>query len=40
MASNLPARRPRRDGWTADKQEAFLKTLATCGCVTSSYFVS
>jgi len=34
MASNLPARRPRRDGWTADKQEAFLKALATCGCVT------
>jgi len=34
MASNLPARRPRRDGWTADKQESFLKTLATCGCVT------
>ena len=34
MASNLPARRARRDGWTAEKQEAFLTALATCGCVT------
>lgn len=34
MASNLPARRPRHNGWTAEKQEAFLKALATCGCVT------
>ena len=35
MASppNLPARRPRSDGWTADRQEAFLKVLASCGCV-------
>ena len=31
--NNLPARRPRHDGWTADRQEAFLKALATCGCV-------
>src|SRR6476660_7393750 len=31
---NLPARRPRHDGWTAERQEAFLKALATCGCVT------
>jgi hypothetical protein len=31
---NLPARRPRHDGWTADRQEAFLKALAACGCVT------
>jgi hypothetical protein len=33
---NLPARRPRHNGWTADKQEAFLKALATCGCVTDA----
>jgi hypothetical protein len=25
--------RPRRDGWTAGRQEAFLKALAGCGCV-------
>ena len=31
--ANLPARRPRHNGWTAEKQEAFLKALATCGCV-------
>jgi hypothetical protein len=31
---NLPARRPRHDGWTAQRQEAFLKALAVCGCVT------
>jgi hypothetical protein len=31
---NLPARRPRHDGWTAERQEAFLKALARCGCVT------
>ena len=31
---NLPARRPRSDGWTAERQEAFLKALAACGCVT------
>jgi hypothetical protein len=32
--NNLPARRPRHDGWTAERQEAFLKVLANCGCVT------
>ena len=31
---DLPARRPRHNGWIAEKQEAFLKALATCGCVT------
>jgi hypothetical protein len=31
---NLPARRPRHDGWTAQRQEAFLKALAASGCVT------
>jgi len=31
---NLPARRPRHDGWTVERQEAFLKALATCACVT------
>jgi hypothetical protein len=31
---NLPARRPRHNGWTVEKQEAFLKALAGCGCVT------
>jgi hypothetical protein len=29
-----PARRPRHDGWTVERQDAFLKALATCGCVT------
>jgi len=33
---NLPARRPRRDGWTVERQEAFLKALATCGCVSQA----
>jgi hypothetical protein len=32
--NNLPARKPRHDGWTVERQEAFLKALATCGCVT------
>ncbi len=32
--NNLPARRPRADGWTVERQEAFLKALANCGCVT------
>jgi len=27
---------PRSDGWTADRQEAFLKALAACGCVTDA----
>ncbi len=31
---NLPARRPRHNGWTVERQEAFLKALAGCGCVT------
>jgi hypothetical protein len=31
---NLPARRPRHDGWTAERQAAFLKALAASGCVT------
>ena len=30
---NLPTRTPRYDGWTAERQEAFLKALAACGCV-------
>jgi hypothetical protein len=29
----VPVRR-RHDGWTAERQEAFLKALANCGCVT------
>jgi|SRR3954451_87006 hypothetical protein len=29
----LPARRPRHDGWTVERQDAFLKALASCGCV-------
>lgn len=33
---NLPARRPRHDGWTAEKQEAFLQALAQSGCVTDA----
>ena len=39
MASNLPADfspvplRPRHDGWTADKQIAFLQALAETACV-------
>ena len=33
---NLPARRPRHDGWTPQRQEAFLKALAACGCVTDA----
>jgi hypothetical protein len=38
MASkpNLPARTPRHDGWTVERQEAFLKALAGCGCVTDA----
>ena len=31
---SLPARRRRHDGWTVARQEAFLKALAACGCVT------
>jgi hypothetical protein len=34
--SNLPARRPRHDGWTVERQEAFLKALACCGCITDA----
>src|SRR5437868_15119514 len=30
---NLPALGIRRDGWTVERQEAFLKALAACGCV-------
>jgi len=33
QTSNLPVPAPRRDGWTAERQEAFLKALAACGCV-------
>jgi hypothetical protein len=29
----LSASPTRHDGWTADRQEAFLKALAACGCV-------
>lgn len=32
--TNRPARRIRHDGWTLERQEKFLKLLATCGCVT------
>jgi len=31
---NLPARRPRHDGWTVERQENFLKALANCGRLT------
>jgi molybdenum-dependent DNA-binding transcriptional regulator ModE len=36
MASqpNLTACAPRYDGWTVERQQAFLKVLADCGCVT------
>ena len=34
--SNLPARKPRHDGWTVERQEAFLKALACCGCITDA----
>ena len=34
--SNIPTRRIRRDGWTVERQEAFLKALATCGCVSDA----
>jgi hypothetical protein len=30
---NLPARRIRHDGWTADRQEAFLKAYVACGTI-------
>jgi hypothetical protein len=33
---NLPARRIRHDGWTVERQEAFLKALARCGCVSDA----
>ncbi|MBV9527477.1 hypothetical protein [Sphingomonas sp.] len=33
---NLPARRPRHDGWTVERQAAFLKALSECGCVTDA----
>jgi hypothetical protein len=29
-------RRSRRDGWTADKQMAFIQALAECGCVSEA----
>ena len=32
--ANFPDRRPRHDGWTVERQQAFLKALADCGCVT------
>lgn len=32
----LPARRPRHDGWTVERQAAFLKALSECGCVTEA----
>lgn len=28
-----PTATQRHDGWTAEKQEGFLKALASCGCV-------
>jgi hypothetical protein len=31
-----PARRVRHDGWTVERQEAFLKALAVCGCITDA----
>ena len=33
---NLPARRIRHDGWTVERQEAFLKALAESGCITDA----
>lgn len=33
---DLPARRIRCDGWTVERQEAFLKALAACGCITDA----
>src|SRR3569833_573026 len=33
---SLPARRIRNDGWTVARQDAFLKALAACGCVTDA----
>ena len=33
---NLPAPRPRHDGWTVERQGAFLKALAACGCITDA----
>jgi hypothetical protein len=42
MATKLPATftpvslRPRHDGWTADKQIAFIEKLAECGSVTAA----
>ena len=35
-APNLPARRIRCDGWTVDRQDKFLNTLAACGCITDA----
>src|SRR3954451_10457244 len=32
----VPARRIRHDGWTVERQEAFLKALAACGCITDA----
>jgi hypothetical protein len=42
MATNLPTRfdpaklRPRHDGWTAERQFAFIEKLADCGSVTAA----
>ena len=33
---NLPARRIRHDGWTVERQDAFLRALASCGCITDA----
>ena len=32
----VPARRIRHDGWTVARQDAFLKALAACGCITDA----
>jgi hypothetical protein len=33
---NLPARTPRHDGWTVERQTAFLKAFAACGTISAA----
>ena len=33
---NLPARAPRHDGWTVERQTAFLKAFAACGTISAA----
>jgi hypothetical protein len=35
-ATNLPGRTPRADGWTADRQEEFLKAVVACGTISAA----